>query len=180
MVAAKSSNERPYVSIPTSPRSSRNSMSWSTYLNRADDGRPPAVPPKDPQHNPVFLSPVSNSFPPNTPTRPRYTSFSVYEPQSANLAFPEPQPHRLSTRRSVLGLAPQIRRKSSRNDVGPSASTSSLWGPGSNRGSYVATVGFSVRPSRAPPDSTPDKPEPPPPSDEARNAMYAEQCFDFE
>lgn len=142
MVSAKSPNERPYVNISTNTRPQRNSMFWSTssYSNGADD-QPPAVPPKDPHFDPVFLSPVSTSFPPDTPTRPRYTSLSVYEPQSASMPFPEPRPHRLLSRRSVLGFAaPPPRHRGSKSDVGFGASSESLWRPSSNRESYAPTV----------------------------------------
>jgi len=150
MVAAKSSNDRPYAAIPTNARSSRNQVYWP---NRADDDRPPAVPPKDPHLNQVFLSPVSTSFPPSIPARPRYTSFSVYEPQSASMTFPEPQPHRLSTRRSFFGISSPIRHRASKSDVGLGASTESLWKSNSSRESYAATVWYPSCPTRASPDS---------------------------
>ena len=143
MVASKSSNERPYVNIPTNTQPSRNPVYWPTYSDGPGDDQPPAVPPKDSHYNPSFLSPVSTSFPPSNSTRPRFTSFSIYEPQSASMAFPEPQPHRLSSRRSFLGTIPPIRHRSSRSDVGLSASSESLSRPNSNRGSYVATVFYS-------------------------------------
>ena len=139
MVAARSSNERPRTAIATNSQPQRNSMYWSPYPNAADD-RPPMVPPKDTGPDPMFLSPVSTSFPPDTYTRPRYTSFSVYEPQSASMAFPEPHPHRSASQRSALGTIPPIRHKASNSDVGFGASRESLWRPNSNRGSYVATV----------------------------------------
>lgn len=143
MVTAKSSKERRNVGIPTNTQPPGNPMHWSTYSNDADD-KPPAVPPKDPRHSPVLRSPVSTSFPPDTYTRPRYTSFSVYEPQSASMAFPEPQPHRLTTRRSILGFAPPIRHRMSKSDFGLGASRESLWRANSNRGSYATTVFFPL------------------------------------
>jgi len=154
MVAAKSSNERPHLRVPTNTQPSRNPVYWPTYSDGPGDDRPPAVPPKDPIYNPVFLSPVSTSFPPDTPVRPRFTSFSTYEPQSASMAFPEPQPHRLSSRRSFLGTIPPIRHRASRSDVGLGASSESLLRPNSDRGSYTATVFYSFCFTRAPPDSS--------------------------
>ena len=141
MVSAKSSNERPYITIPTNAQPPRDPMCWPTCADGADD-QPPVVPPKDPHYSPVYLSPVSTSFPPNAHARPRYTSFtSVYEPQATSMAFPEPQPyHQLPSRPSILGLAPPIRHRGSRSDVGLAASTDSLWRPNSYRGSYPATV----------------------------------------
>lgn len=156
MVTAKSSNERPYGTRPATTQPSRDQMYWPTCSNGAhdDDHPPPAVPPKDLQYSPVFLSPVSTSFPPNIPPRPRYTSLSVYEPQSASMTFPEPQPHRLSTRRSIFGLTSPIRHRASKSDIGLSASTESLWRPNSNRGSYAATVWYPLRFTQASLDST--------------------------
>jgi len=142
MVAARSSNERPRTAITTNTQPQRNSMYWSPYQNATDD-EPPVVPPKDPDPNPMFLSPVSTSFPPAAHPRPRYTSFSVYEPQYASMTFPEPHPHRSASHRSVLGTIPPIRHKASRSDVGFGASSESLWRPNSNRGSYAATVCYS-------------------------------------
>lgn len=138
MVSGRPSNERPHLGIPTNTRPTSDPMYWSPYSN--DDDQPPAVPPKDPHLNPVFLSPVSTSFPPTAYARPRYTSFSVYEPQSASMAFPEPQPHRVSSRRSILGLKPPIRHRMSKSDFGSGASSESLWRQGSDRGSYAPTV----------------------------------------
>jgi len=137
--AAKSSNERPYVNISTNAQPPNNPMCWPNHSNGVDD-QPPAVPPKDPHYSPVYLSPVSTSFPPDTHTRPRYTSLSAYEPRSATMAFPEPRPYQLSSQRSILGLAPPIRHRGSRSDVGLGASTDSLWRPNSYGGSYATTV----------------------------------------
>ena len=139
MVAAKSSNERPYANFPTT-QSVRHSRYRSPYSNGTNDVPPPAVPPKDSQYNPAPLSNASISFPPNTPARPRYTSFSVYEPQSPTPASLEPQPHRLSTRRSFFGISSPIRHRSSKSDLGPGASTDSLWRPNSGRESQATTV----------------------------------------
>lgn len=157
MVSARSSNERPRNGIATNTQPQRNSMYWSPYSTAADD-QPPMVPPKDPDPDPMYLSPVSTSFPPTNYTRPRYTSFSVYEPQSASMAFPEPHPHRSASQRSALGTVPQIRHKASSSDVGFGASRESLWRPNSsNRGSYVATVLYSFcfpwAPHNSPPTS---------------------------
>ena len=143
MVAARPSNERPRTAISTNAQPQRNSMYWSPYSNVTADDEPPMVPPKVPDPDPMYLSPVSTSFPPATYTRPRYTSFSVYEPQSASMAFPEPHPHRSASQRSVLGTIPPIRHKASMSDVGFGASRESLWRPNSNRGSYAATVCYS-------------------------------------
>jgi len=140
MVAARSSNERPRTAISTSAQPQRNSMHWSTYSNTTVDDEPPMVPPKDPDPDPMYLSPVSTSFPPATFTRPRYTSFSVYEPQSASMAFPEPHHHRSASQRSAVSTIPPIRHKPSMSDVGFGASRESLWRPSSNRGSYAPTV----------------------------------------
>lgn len=139
MVTAKSSNERPYVNFPNT-QPTRNSAYWLPYPNRANDGPPPVVPPKDSHHNPALLRSESSSLPSKTPGRPRYTSFSVYEPQSASTTFPEPQPQRLSTRRSFFGLASPIRHRASKSDIGPGTSTDSLWRPNSGRESYATTV----------------------------------------
>ena len=146
MVAAKSSNERPYVRIPTKMQPARDSTYWS-YSDEADDGPPPVVPPKDPNYSQVFLSPVSTSFPPDTYKRPRYTSLSVYEPKSARMAFPEPQLYRSSSRLSVLGATPPVRHRMSKSDIGLGASSESLWSPNSSRGSYAATVIYLHRSS---------------------------------
>ena len=139
MVAAGSSNERPHIGIPTNTRPPSDPMYWSPYSDGTDD-QPPAVPPKDPRHNPIYLSPVSTSFPPNNYARPRYTSFSVYEPQSASMAFPEPRPHRATSQRAVMTTTPPIRHRMSKSDFGLGASRESLWVSNSNRGSYAPTV----------------------------------------
>ena len=145
MVAARSSNERPYVSIPTNTRPLRNPVHWLPHPNGTDDDQPPEIPPKDPNYNPVFLSPVSTSTSPDTYTRPRYTSFSVYEPQSATMAFPEPQLHRLTSQRSLIGPALSIRHRASKSDVALGTISESLRGSISNRGSYAPTVFHSFR-----------------------------------
>lgn len=155
MVAARSSNERPHLGIPRNAQPPRDSMYRSPFPNGADDDEPPVVPPKDPDQNPMFLSPVSTSFPPETYTRPRYTSFSVYEPQSASMAFPEPHPHRSSSQRAVPGSVPPIRHRASKSDVGFGASRESLWVSNSYRGSYAPTVFRSSRFPWAPHDPSP-------------------------
>lgn len=142
MVAPNSSNERPQARMPTNTQFPRNQnpMFWSIYSDRVDDDEPPTVPPKDHDYHPAFLSPVSTSPSPGSYTRPRYTSFSVYEPQSAIMAFPEPQPHRLTSQRSAFGLASLVRHRGSKSDTGLGASTPSLWRPESNESSYIPTV----------------------------------------
>lgn len=145
MVAPNSSKERPYLRTPSNaqPPRNRNPMYWSIYSNGTDDDQAPAVPPKDTtSYTPVFPTPVSTSPSPAKYTRPRYTSFSVYEPQSASMSFPEPQPPRLAPRRSAIGLASLIRHRGSKSesDTRLSASSTSLSRLDSNRGSHVVTV----------------------------------------
>lgn len=155
MVAPNSSNERPYLRMPTNsqPARNRNPMFWSIYSTGADDDQlPPAVPPKDPDYSPPFPSAASTSSLPTTYVRPRYTSFSAYEPQSASMPFPEPQQPRLTTRRSVFGFGPSIRHRGSKSDTGLSASTTSLSRPESNRESYVATVFIPIDSLECSPD----------------------------
>lgn len=144
MVVPNSSNERPYVRMPTNsqPPRNQNPIYWSIYSNGAEDEEPPAVPPKDLNYNQAFPSSVSTPSSPSTYTRPRYTSFSVYEPQSASMAFPEPQRHRLTSQRSVFGIKSLVRHRGSKSDTGlaPAPSTTSLWRADSDPGSYPATV----------------------------------------
>lgn len=142
MVAPNSSNEQPHLRMSTNaqPQRGRNPMYWSIYSNGVEDDEPPAVPPKDLDYTTAFPSSTSTSPSPRTHTRPRYTSFSVYEPQSANLAFPEPQRHRLISQRSVFGIGRSVHHRGSKSDTGVNASTTSLWRPDSNQSSYPATV----------------------------------------
>ena len=143
MVSQNSSNERPQARVlnNTKPPRNRNPMFWSIYSNTAvDDDEPPAVPPKDFDHNPTYISPVSSSTSLDAYTRPRYTSFSAYESQSANMAFPEPQRHRLGSKRSILGFAQLVRHRGSKSETGLGASTASLWRPDSNQESNAVTV----------------------------------------
>lgn len=112
-------------------------MFWSVY---STDDQPPAVPPKDPDYSTPFPNVASSSSSTPTYVRPRHISLSVYEPQSASVPFPEPQQHRLATRRSIFGFGPSIRHRGSKSesDTRLNASTTSLR-PEPNRESYVTT-----------------------------------------
>src|SRR5579872_769674 len=113
MVDPNSTNELPHLRVPSSsqPSRNRNPMYWSIYSNGTNNDQPPAVPPKDPDYNPEYSNRLSAS--PSTYTRPRYTSFSTYEPQAASMAFPEPQRHRLTSQRSAFGLRSLVRHRGS-------------------------------------------------------------------
>jgi hypothetical protein len=142
MVAPNFSNDRPYARKPTNaqPTRTRNPLYWSIYSNGANDDEPPSVPPKDRDYSTAFTSPESSSPSLATYTRPRHTSFSAYEPQSATRPIPEPQRPRLKSQRSGFSLASFVRHRASKSDTGVGASTTSLWRPESNRESYPVTV----------------------------------------
>lgn len=144
MVTPNSSNERPYVRMPTNsqPPRNRNPMYWSIYGD--DDDQAPVVPPKDPDYNPVFPTPVMDFPSSGTYTRQRHTSLSAYEPQSAPVDFPEPQRSRLISQRSFLGIRSLSRHRKSKSETGANASTTSLPKPESRRDSYSARVSTPV------------------------------------
>lgn len=142
MVTPNFSNERPHVRMPTNsqPPRNQNPAFWSIYSNGLEDDEPPAVPSKDLDDNPMFLNPTSSSPSLATYTRPRYSSFSVYEPQAASMAFPEPQRPRLASRRSNFDIGSVARHRASKSDTGSAASATSLWRPESDQESFVTTV----------------------------------------
>lgn len=131
----------PHVSIPPgaappvipSPRSS-----WSSGSHLFQSPEPPDSPNiwAD-HHSTTTFSPLAPDISFDVPSRPPSRATSFYQPESATLAFPEPQLHRSSSNRSTLRPSVPSTHRSTKSEL---AVGSSVFHGESRPPSFVSTA----------------------------------------